>query len=54
VSIFLTTRPFVAAGMSAVASRNGTKAIFGPMPIRSSKKMSMAEVTLTDSKFIMP
>jgi hypothetical protein len=38
--------------MSAVASKNGTKAIFGPMPIRSSRKMSIAQATLTDSNSV--
>src|SRR5450755_209471 len=54
VSIFRTTRPFVAAGMSAVRSRNGTRAIFGPTPIRSSRKISITAAALTDSNSINP
>src|SRR5215472_19050024 len=34
VSILRSTRRLVASGMSAVASRNGTSAILGPIPIR--------------------
>src|ERR1022692_876241 len=52
VSIFRTTRLLVAAGMSAVTSRNGTSAILGPMPIRSRRKMSITQAASTDSNSI--
>ena len=40
VSIFHRTRRLVASGIPAVAWRNGTSANLGPIPIRSSRKMS--------------
>ena len=47
VSIFRVTRALVAASMSAVMSRNGTSAIFGPIPISSRKNRSIATVRLS-------
>src|SRR5580692_3429640 len=52
VSILRRTRRFVTSGISLVASRNGTSAIFGPTPIRSSKNVSMTKVAFSDSRSI--
>src|ERR1700683_4286195 len=52
VSILRRTRRFVASGISLVALRNGTRAILGPMPIRSSRNVSMTKVAFSDSSFI--
>jgi hypothetical protein len=49
VSILRRTRRLTASGMPAVASRNGTSAIFGPIPISSSRKVSMTKAASSDS-----
>jgi hypothetical protein len=49
VNILRRTRRLVASGMSAVASRKGTSAILGPIPIRSSRKVSMTKAASSDS-----
>src|ERR1700730_18129402 len=52
VSILRRTRRLVASGICLVASRKGTSAIFGPMPIRRSRNVSMTKVASSDSSFI--
>jgi hypothetical protein len=52
VSILRRTRRLVASGISLVASRNGTSAIFGPMPINRNRNMSMTKAASSDSSFI--
>ena len=54
VNILRRTRRLVASGMSAVASRNGTSAILGPIPIRSSRKVSMTKAASSDSRSFIP
>jgi hypothetical protein len=54
VSILRRTRRLVTSGMSAVASRKGTSAIFGPIPIRSSRKVSMTKAASSDSRSFIP
>src|SRR5215813_7590089 len=49
VSILRRTRRLVDAVMPAVISRNGTSAILGPIPIRSSRKVSMTKAASSDS-----
>ena len=52
VSILRSTRRLVASGIWPVISRNGTSAILGPTPIRSSRNVSMTKVTFSDSSSI--
>ena len=52
VSILRRTRRLVASGMPAVISRNGTSAILGPIPISSSRNVSMTKVAFSDSSSI--
>ena len=40
-SILRTMRAFVAPSIPAVTSKNGTSAIFGPIPISRSRKVSI-------------
>jgi hypothetical protein len=40
----------VASGMPAVASRNGTSAILGPIPISSSRNVSMTKAASSVSR----
>jgi hypothetical protein len=49
VSILRSTRRWVACGICLVVSRNGTSAILGPIPIRSSRKVSMTKAAFSDS-----
>ena len=48
VSILRSTRRFTAESSAAVISRNGTSASFGPIPISSSKKVSMTPAAVID------
>ena len=50
VSILRRTRRLVASGMPVVSSRNGTRAIFGPTPISSSRNVSITKLTFSDSR----
>jgi hypothetical protein len=43
VSILRTISAFVAPSSGAVISTNGTSAIFGPIPISSSRKVSITK-----------
>jgi hypothetical protein len=52
ISILRRTRRLVASGICPVASRNGTSAILGPMPIRSSREVSMTKLAFSDSRYI--
>ena len=51
VSILRRTRRLVAFGIPAVASRNGTSAILGPIPIRSSRNVSMTKAAVQRFEF---
>ena len=51
VSILRSTRRLTASGMSAVTERKGTSAILGPIPIRSSRNVSMTKVASSDSRY---
>ena len=48
VSIFRCTRCLTTGSQEAVISRNGTNASFGPMPIRSTKNVSIAPAAVID------
>jgi hypothetical protein len=50
VSILRTTRRLTASGIPVVASRNGTSAILGPIPISSSRNVSMTKAASSDSR----
>ena len=50
VSILRKTRRLTASGMAAVASRNGTSAILGPIPISKSRNVSMTNAASSDSR----
>ena len=52
VSILRRTRRLVASGICLVVSRNGTSAILGPIPIRSSRNVSMTKAAFSDSSSI--
>src|SRR5215831_9007774 len=54
VSILRMTRRLVAFDMPLVMSRNGTSAILGPMPIRSSRNVSMTKATFSVSNSSIP
>ena len=54
VIILRTTRRLVSGGMSAVAERKGTSAIFGPIPISSSRNVSMTKAASRDSRYFIP
>ena len=54
VSILRRTRRLVDSVMPAVMSRNGTSAILGPIPIRSSRKVSMTKAASSDSSSFIP
>ena len=51
-SILRSTRRLVSSGICLVASRNGTSAIFGPIPIKSSRNVSITNATLSVSSSI--
>ena len=48
VSIFRSTRCLVAGSRDAVISTNGTSASFGPMPISSTRNVSIAPAAVID------
>ena len=48
VSILRRTRCFVAESREAVISRNGTSAIFGPIPINKRRNVSIAPAAVTE------
>src|SRR5690348_12967198 len=50
VGILGRRRRLVPSAMSAVASRNGTSAILGPIPISSSRNVSMTKAASNDSR----
>src|SRR6185312_6179840 len=53
-SILRSTWRLVASGIPCVTSRNGTRAILGPMPIRRNRNVSMTNAASSDSSSFIP